>query len=128
MAAFDLAVSRDHAVAGRVALVHVEIEGAVDAQPVDLHKGARVEQDVDAFAGGELSRLVLFLDAVFSAAGEGCLADFQQAGALLAAQGVPVFLRFYGGAAHLFDPGTWRSWGLRHPLTSSSTVGFVLLL
>ena len=66
MAAFDLAVSRDHAVAGRVALVHVEIEGAVDAQPVDLHKGARVEQDVDAFAGGELSRLVLFLDAVFA--------------------------------------------------------------
>ena len=66
-AAVDEAVAGDEAVAVDDLLVHAEIAAAVADEFVDFFEGAFVEQEVDAFAGGELAFFVLAL-AAFCAA------------------------------------------------------------
>ena len=67
-AAVDLAVAGDDGVAEEVLLVHAELGRAVDHQLVELLERARVEEDVDALAGGQLAALVLRFDALQAAA------------------------------------------------------------
>ena len=57
---------------GIALLVDAEVGGAVQDQRVELLEGARVDEQVDALAGGELAAVVLRLDAPLAAA-EGCL-------------------------------------------------------
>ena len=60
-AAVDAAVAGDDAVARDLLLVHAEVGAAVDDELVDLVEAARIEQELDALAGGHLALLVLAL-------------------------------------------------------------------
>ena len=62
-AAVDAAVAGDEAIAGDDLLVHAEIAAAVLDELVDFFEGAFVEQQFDAFAGGEFAFFVLALAA-----------------------------------------------------------------
>ena len=59
VAAVDRAPAGDHAVAGDALLLHAEVVAAVLDEHVELLERAFVEQDVDAFARGELALGVL---------------------------------------------------------------------
>ncbi len=61
--AVDRAVAGDDAVAGDRCLLHAEVGAAVRDEPVELDERARVEQQIDPLARGELAGLVLALDA-----------------------------------------------------------------
>ena len=65
----DGAVAGDDAVAEDLLLVHAEVGAAVGDELVELDEAARVEQQVDALARGQLAGLVLALDALGAAAG-----------------------------------------------------------
>jgi hypothetical protein len=60
-------VSGHHAVAGHDLIGHAEIEAPVGDQLVQLLEGARVEQQVDPFVGGQLAGRVLALSALLAA-------------------------------------------------------------
>ena len=70
----------DHAVAGDLLLLHPEVGAAVHDEAVHLHEGARVEEQLDPLAGGELARLVLLLDALGAAAGERAAVELVEGG------------------------------------------------
>ncbi len=55
-------------------LLHAEIGAAVLDEHVELLEGAFIEEEIDAFAGGELAARMLGGDALFTAAGAGDLA------------------------------------------------------
>ena len=67
-AAVDHPVAGDDAVAGRAVLVHPEVVVAMLDEHVPLFEGVGVEQQLDAFARGQLALLVLRLDALLAAA------------------------------------------------------------
>src|SRR5581483_11821701 len=77
--AVDLAMARDDRVAEVVLLVEAELGRAVDHELVHLLERAGVEQDVEAFAGGELAALVLRFDAPGAAAQARLLLHLQEA-------------------------------------------------
>src|SRR5205085_1980216 len=66
--ALDGAVAGDHAVAEDLLLLHSEVVAAVDLELVELDEAARVEEQLDALAGGELPLLVLLVDPLLAAA------------------------------------------------------------
>jgi hypothetical protein len=70
---FDGAVAGDHAVAEEHLLVQSEVGAAVRDQLADLLEGAFIQQQVHAFARGELALLVLGGDALGAAAFHGLL-------------------------------------------------------
>ncbi len=55
----DAAVAGDEAVAGNDLFLHAEIAAAVGDELVELLKGVLVDQELDAFAGGEFAFLML---------------------------------------------------------------------
>ena len=57
----------DHAIGGDIVFGHIKICGAMVDEHVDLAEGTRIEEHVDALAGGEFTRLVLLFDARFAA-------------------------------------------------------------
>jgi hypothetical protein len=59
-------VAGDEAVAVDNLLVHAKVAGTVADEFVELLEGAFVEEQVDAFAGGELSFFVLACAAFFA--------------------------------------------------------------
>jgi hypothetical protein len=61
-------VAGDDAVAGDDLIGHPEVEAAVRDELVEFFEGARIEQQIDPFAGREFSRVVLALEALFAAA------------------------------------------------------------
>ncbi len=67
-AAVDGAPAGDDAVAGDLLRLHAELGGAVLDEHVELLERALVEQQLDAFARGQLAALVLRLDALVAAA------------------------------------------------------------
>src|SRR5207302_6813244 len=67
LATVDAAVTRDHAVAGDALVLHAEVGAAVRHHAVELDERARVHQQVDALARGELAGVVLLLDALLAA-------------------------------------------------------------
>ena len=67
VAAVDGAVAGDDAVAVGAVLLQAEVGGPVTREGVELHEGARVEQGVDALAGGHLALGVLFCYGSFGA-------------------------------------------------------------
>ena len=62
LAAVDRAVAGHDAVAPGAVVLQAEAVGAVAGEHVELGEAARVEQQVDALAGGELAARVLALD------------------------------------------------------------------
>src|SRR6185436_12961325 len=60
-------VAGDDAVAGDALLVHVEVHRAMDDELVELLERARIEQQRDALARGELAVVVLAVDASLTA-------------------------------------------------------------
>ena len=60
----DLAVSRNDAVAGNMALLHSEIGAAVLHKLVELDKRALVQKFLDAFASRKLAARMLFFYAI----------------------------------------------------------------
>ena len=78
--AVDAAVAGDDPVAKDALLGQAEVGVAVDDKRVELVKGAFVEQQVDALAGGQFAFGVLLLDAALAAAFHGLLAQFPQMG------------------------------------------------
>jgi len=64
----DLAVARDDAVGQKLLFLHPEGVVAVGAELVELVEGVVVEEVVDTLAGGHLPLIVLFGNAVFTAA------------------------------------------------------------
>ena len=73
LAAVDRAVAGDHGVAPRTALGHVEVGGAVPDESVEFLERAGVEQDIEAFAGGQLAFGVVLLDRLFRSGVDGLL-------------------------------------------------------
>ena len=69
--AVDAAIAADDAVAGDDLLVHAEIAAAMRDELVEFLEGAFVEQQFDAFAGGELSLFMLAFAPFGSSAGFG---------------------------------------------------------
>ena len=61
LAAVDRAVPGHHTVAVRAVAFLAEVGGPVSGQLVELHERARVEQEIDALAGGLLAAGVLLL-------------------------------------------------------------------
>src|SRR5690606_31526678 len=72
-AAVDRTVACDDAVAGDLLAIHAEVAAAMGDQLVEFLEGALVEQQVDAFARGELPLLVLACAPFPSAAFDGRL-------------------------------------------------------
>src|SRR5262249_28978298 len=68
LAAVDVAVAGDHAVAGDLGLAHPEVEAAMRAQLVELDERAGIEEQLDPLARGELALAVLLFDALGTAA------------------------------------------------------------
>ena len=64
----DRAPAGDHAIARHLLLGHAELDGPVLDEHVELLEGALVEEQVDAFAGGELALAVLGGDALVAPA------------------------------------------------------------
>ena len=78
-AAVDGAVAGDDAVAGNLlGLIHAEIDAAMLLEHVPFFEGVRVEQQLDAFAGGQLALVVLAVDALLATAEAGHFALFFQ--------------------------------------------------
>ena len=75
-AAIDRAPTGDDAIAGDDVLVRAEIGVAVLHEHVELLEGIRIEQQLDALAGGELALGMLRLDALFAAPGAGAVTAF----------------------------------------------------
>src|SRR5262249_30267256 len=69
LTAVDQTVARDHAVARNDLALHAEVAAAVGDQLVDFLERARIEEELDALARGQLSRGVLPLEP-FPAAAE----------------------------------------------------------
>jgi hypothetical protein len=65
----DQPVAGNEAVAVDHLLGHAEIVAAVPDQLIGFNEGAFVQQQIDAFAGGELAFGVLALTASFAASG-----------------------------------------------------------
>src|SRR5207244_3715071 len=68
LASVDQAVARHDAVAGNELLGHPEVETAMRDELVELFERARIEQQIDAFAGGEFAGVVLAAQAFVAAA------------------------------------------------------------
>jgi hypothetical protein len=68
MAAINAAMTSDHAVAGIDLFVETEVARAMHDQLVKLFKRPFIEQKLNPFTRGHLSRRVLFLDTGFAAA------------------------------------------------------------
>ena len=64
----DQAVAGDDAVAGNQLLVHAEIAAAVGDEPVELFERARIEEQLDPLASGQLAGGVLALEPIGAAA------------------------------------------------------------
>ena len=60
----DRPPARDHSVAQHPVLLHVKVGAPMGNQTVQLDEGPGIQQQIEAFARGELSSLVLFLDPV----------------------------------------------------------------
>ena len=60
-------------------LVHAKLGFSVDDQLVDLLKGAGIEQDVNALAGGQFPTFMLRFDTLQPAAETGLILHLQQA-------------------------------------------------
>ena len=74
LAAVDRAPPGDHTVGERAVVLDPEPVGAVAGEHVELVERARVEQQLDALAGGELAAAVLALDGLGRAGVERLLA------------------------------------------------------
>jgi hypothetical protein len=61
-------VAGHDAVAGDQLIGHPEVEAAVRDELVEFFEGTGIEQEIDAFAGRELARVVLALPALRAAA------------------------------------------------------------
>ena len=72
-AAVYLAVTRHHAIAGDLFLLHAEVGATVVDELVQLVERAFVQQQLDALAGGHLAYGVLLLYLVHAAAQGGAL-------------------------------------------------------
>ena len=68
LAAVNQTMPGDDTVAGDDLAGHAEVEAAVRDEPVEFFEGARIEEEIDPFAGREFSRIVLALPALFAAA------------------------------------------------------------
>src|SRR5262249_37813229 len=77
-AAINLAVARNHPVAGESLLGETEVGGAMSGEHVELLEGAGVKQEVEPLASGELAPLVLCLDALLATALQGLLLELPQ--------------------------------------------------
>jgi hypothetical protein len=71
-------VTGDDAVAGDQLLIHAEVAAAMRHQLVDLFERARVEQQLDPLASGQLAGVVLFLLPRFAAAELGATLEVAQ--------------------------------------------------
>src|SRR5690606_7812152 len=69
--AVDGAAPGDDAIAGDALILHPEVVAAVLHEHVGLFEGAFVQQDADAFAGGQLALGVLAGDALLASAQTG---------------------------------------------------------
>ena len=77
--AVDGTVTDDDTVTrGLFRLIHTEIGTAVLLEHVPFFEGLRVEQQLDAFAGGQLALLVLAVDTLLATAEAGQFALFFQ--------------------------------------------------
>ena len=63
----DVAVTRNEAIAIEDLIVHLEVAAAVTDEGVEFFKGAFVEEEVDALAGGEFAVAALAFEAVWTA-------------------------------------------------------------
>jgi len=70
LAAVDETPAGDDAVAEDLLVLHSELGAAMGDETVELDERARIEEEVDPLARGELSRLVLLLDPLGAAADE----------------------------------------------------------
>ena len=70
-ASVDAAETGDEAVAGGALLFHAEIDATVADEFVELFEGVFVEEEVDAFARGELAGFVFAFAAFGAASGFG---------------------------------------------------------
>ena len=77
-AAVDHAVAGDHAVARHLVVLHAKVRAAVLHEHVPFFKGAVVQQQLNALAGGELALFVLGVDALLAPAQAGKFALFLQ--------------------------------------------------
>jgi hypothetical protein len=68
MPAVDEPAPRNYAVAGNDLILHPEVAAAMDDELVDFLERVWIEQEIDAFARGELAGGVLSLETVFAAA------------------------------------------------------------
>jgi hypothetical protein len=57
------AEARDHAVSQDLLVLHVEIDGAVGDEAARFDEASRIDEEIDALAGGQLAGLVLLFDA-----------------------------------------------------------------
>lgn len=73
-AAVDLAVAADDAVGRLVLLRHVEVGAAVGDEGIHLDEGARVKEQPEPLAGGQLSAGVLLFDRLGVALVDRCFA------------------------------------------------------
>ena len=71
-----LAITRHHAVAGDLLLLHAEVGATVIDELVQLIERALVQQQFDALAGGHLAHGVLLLYLVHAAAQGGAFVQF----------------------------------------------------
>jgi hypothetical protein len=61
----------DDPVAGHDLLIHAEVAAAVCDERVDLFEGVAIEEQLDAFARGQLAGVALALQPLFSTAERG---------------------------------------------------------
>ena len=80
LAAVDLAPAGDDAVSENLLPIHVEVGAAVGDEAVGLDERARVAEQLDALAGGELAGLVLLVDARSSATELGTTVELFEVG------------------------------------------------
>ena len=76
LAAVDQAVAADDAVAGHDLVGHAEVETAVGDELVELFERARIEQQIDPLASGQLAGLVLAAQPLRAAALLGAAFEF----------------------------------------------------
>ena len=66
-AAINRRASGNHAIGGEIFVCHAKVCGTMLRKQTNLLEAFMIDQLVDAFPRGELTRLVLFLDALFAA-------------------------------------------------------------
>jgi hypothetical protein len=91
-AAVDLAPAGDDTVGVRALVLQPESRGTVPAEPLDLVEGALVEEELDAFPGGELALRVLRRGGALARTGLGQRPDGGQFGGAFTQRGEADFL------------------------------------